>query len=101
MEKSCDREKYCREEKSGMLELLKLETEEFDKFLKNEKIDSWLELNNILEDRLYEVIKLFEIYLLASENHSRGVRLIRKMIEEAIKDKSMKYCKVTDISDNR
>ena len=38
MKKSFDREKYCCEEKSDMLELFKLKVEEFDNFLKTRKL---------------------------------------------------------------
>ena len=70
MEKSFDREQYVLEERTDLIELIKLKVEEFDNFLKNEKIENWIKFNNILEERFSELIKIFEMFLLASENHS-------------------------------
>ena len=85
MEKSFDREEYCCEEKSDVLELLKLKIEKFNNFLKEYEIESWPDFNNILEDRIAELLKIYEMYLLANENHLRGVRLLGKFLEESFK----------------
>ena len=77
-EKSFNREKYFLEEKTEILELMKLKIEEFSYFLKNEKIESWNEFNNFLEDKFIELLKIYELYLLASENHLRGVETVKK-----------------------
>ena len=84
MEKSFDREKYFLEERSDVIELLKLEVEEFENFLKNEKVEDWMEFNNTLEYRFYKLLKIYEIYLLASENHLRGVETLKKILQEKI-----------------
>ena len=84
MEKSFDREKYFLEERSDVIELLKLKVEEFDNFLKNEKAEDWVEFNNTLEYRFYELLKIYEIYLLGSENHLREMRLVEKMLENRV-----------------
>ena len=45
------------------------------------------------------MIKIFEMALLADENHSRGVRLVFEFLKDNFKDNS--EIKVTDTSDNR
>ena len=98
MEKQYDQEKYCCEEKSDVLELFNLKVEELDNFLKNEEIESWLDFNNILEDKLSELMRIYEMYLLATENHSRGVKLVFKYLQDSFKDSEIK---VEDTSDNQ
>ena len=73
-----------------MLELLKLKTEEFDEFLKNEKMESWPELNNIIEDRIHDLLNIYEMYLLSSEKHLREVNIVVKILREGFKDISDK-----------
>ena len=98
IEKQYDQEKYFCEEKSDVLELFKLKVEELDNFLKNEEIESCLDFNNILEDKLSELMRIYEMYLLATENHSRGVKLVFKYLQDSFRDSKIK---IEDISDKR
>ena len=74
--KSFYEEEYFLKEKTDLIELLKLKVEKFDNFLKEYEIESWPDFNNILEDEIAELLTIYEMYLLASENHSRAVRLV-------------------------
>ena len=56
--KKYEREESFFEEERDMLEWLRLKTEEFNNFLKNEKIGKWSEFNNILENGFYELINI-------------------------------------------
>lgn len=80
-----------------MLEWLRLKTEEFNNFLKNEKIEKWSEFNNILENGFYELMAIYQMYLFVSENHFRGVNSVMKLLEENFKNN--KEVKINDISD--
>ena len=83
MEKQYDREEYCCECESDVLELFGLKIEELDDFLKRDEIDTWTVLINILENKVSELVKIFEMFLLARENHLHGVRLVGKFLEES------------------
>ena len=98
MEKSFDREKYFLESEDDVLELFKLKTEEFDYFLEDEEIENWSEFINILEYKFVELLKIYEMFLLARERHLRGVRLVGKFLEESFGNTEIE---VTDTSDNR
>ena len=98
IEKSFDKEEYCLESEDDVLELLRLKIEELDYFLENDEIDGWNELINILEGKIVELIRIYEMFLLARENHLRGVRLIGKYLKESFRNNEIK---VEDISDSR
>ena len=98
MEVKYDREKYCCESESDVLELFELKIEELNDFLKRDENHLWSELINTLENEMKELNKIFEMFLLARENHMKAVRSIGKYLQGSFKDSEIK---IGNISDNK
>ena len=98
MEKLYDQEEYCCEEERDVLKLFGLKIEELNDFLKKDEIDTRAVLINILENKVCELVKIFEMFLLARENHLHGVRSVFKDLQDSFKDSEIK---VSDTSDNK
>ena len=93
MEKSVDEEEFSCEESEDMLKLLDLKSKELSKFINDETIETWTEIFEGVGKRLEEMIKNFEMALLADENHSRAVGFVFKYLQNNFK--------VENISDER
>ena len=91
-------QEYFYESEDDVLELFGLKIEELDDFLKRDEIDGWSELITILENKMNEVVEIFEMFLLARENHLKAVRSIGKYLQGSFKDSEIK---VSDISNNK
>lgn len=84
MEKSVDEEKYFCEESEDMLNLLDLKSEELSKFLNDETIENSSEIFKGVEKILEYMNKIFEMALLAEENHSKGVRYVFGFLKDKL-----------------
>ena len=77
---------YDSEEREDMLKLLDSKSEELSKFLNDETIETWSEIFEGVEKRLEDMIKIFEMALLAEENHSRAVRFVFGFLKDNFKE---------------
>ena len=91
-------QEYFYESEDSILELFELKIEELDDFLKRDENYLWSELINTLENKMKELNKIFEMFLLARENHMKAVRSIGKYLQGSFKDTKIE---VTDTSDNK
>ena len=82
MEKFVDEEEFRCEEPEDMLKLLDIKSKELSKFLNDETIETWTEIFEGVEKRLEEMIKIFEMALLADENQSRAVGFVFEFLKK-------------------